>query len=156
MKKSLRTTIVVSAVLLMVLVAAPARQANTEEQSDPKPPEIKVQRADPKMPYKWIPIPDTEVRPGQTVPIIVGKNRALFLIPSTGFKPLENVTDWVVTKSFTVFKVSGRTAQIKLDECFPPGEMVINYSVLAQEGNDPPGSWDYVHGENPPPRIRIP
>lgn len=148
-------TIALTAVLLSMLVIAPACQGGTEEPAfDPS---IAVELGDAKAKYKWKPIKEFRVRRGESIPIKVGDNIALFLIPSDRFKPGPGISDWVVSKTFTAFKVEGGEATIMLDECFPASEsdLVIQYSVLARHAKDLPGEWDYVHGENPPPKIII-
>jgi len=149
-------TIAVAAVLLAMLIIAPACQGRTEEPESV--PSIAVELGDAQAKYKWRPIREFSVRCGESIPINVGDNIALFLIPSDRFKPGQGISDWVVSKTFTAFKVEGGEATIMLDECFPASEpdLVIQYSVLARHAEDRPGEWDYVHGENPPPRMIVP
>ena len=76
------------------------------------------------------------------------------MIPDNRFKLVEGGSDWVVSKSFTAFKVEGGYAIVRLDECLDESDKPkdkIHYSIMVSEGKEESGRWDYVHGENPPP-----
>jgi hypothetical protein len=159
MNNPFRNTIVVAAVLLAVLVAAPACRGETEESRDENlDRNIVVAPEDVKGEYKWKRITPAKVHRGETIPIDVGQNAALFLFPTDGIKLVSGGSDLVISRSFTAFRVEGSGAVIMVDPCFPDSgaDQEIHYSVLARRSDDPVGRWDYVHGNNPPPKIIIP
>lgn len=151
--------IAAATILLVMLIIAPACQGDTQEKIPvTRDGSIVVELAAPDAEYKWKQIREIIVHRGESIQIDVGANTVLFLIPSNRFQPGAGVTDWVVSTTFTAFKVEGGGAVITLDECFPASEseQVIQYSVLARSAEDRSGEWDYVHGANPPPKMIIP
>jgi hypothetical protein len=157
MRNPFRSMMVVAAVVLAVTVAAPACQCQTVESKEPTKHFITVE-PDEKDRDKWKPIPPIEVREGDTIEINGGGNTVWFLIPDNRFSLVEGVSDWVNTESFTAFSVEGEPVIIQLDGCDPDADPTekIHYSVLARSPKDAPARWDYVHGNNPPPRMTIP
>ncbi len=159
MSNPFRNMIVVAAVLLAILVAAPACRGDTEESKEQiSANRIVVAPDEKKDPYTWQPIKAVTAHRGETIPIEVGDNAALFLFPTDGIKLVSGGSDLVISRSFTAFRVEDGPAVIMVDKCFPGSEtdQQIHYSVLARQRSDPAGQWDYVHGENPPPRMVIP
>ena len=152
MSNPFRYAIVVAAVLLAVLVAAPACQCQSEE---PTKHEIFVESDKDGDPYQWMPIKTITVQSGDTIRITVKEDAAWFLIPDDRFTLLEGGCEWVASKSFTAFKVKEGFAVLRLDECDSGAEAAdeLHYSVLVQNAN---GKWDYVHGNNPPPGMIVP
>jgi hypothetical protein len=156
MTNPFRYTIAVAAVLLAMLVAAPACQCDSEESERPKTNHVVAVGLDEKgTPYKWKPIKTITVRGSETILIEVGDNNVWFLIPDDRFTLLKGGSEWVASKSFTAFKIEKGYAVIRLDECGADAEPEegIHYSVLVQ---DVDGKWDYVHGNNPPPGMIVP
>ena len=156
MSNPFRYTIIVAAVLLALLVAAPACQCGSEEKERPKTNYIVSVEFDEKgEDYKWKPIETVTVRGGETILIDVGEHTAWFLIPDDRFTLLEGGSDWVASKSFTAFKVENDFAVIRLNECAAgvEPEEELHYSVLVRHTN---GKWEYVHGKNPPPEMIVP
>ena len=156
MSNPYKYTIAIAAVLLAVLVAAPACQCDSEESERPKTNYVIKVESDVKgAPHKWKPIKTITVRGSETILIEVGNNSVWFLVPDNRFTLLEGDCEWVASQSFTAFKIEKGYAVIRLDECGAGAEPVegIHYSVLVQ---DVDGKWDYVHGNNPPPRMIIP
>lgn len=152
MRNSFRYTIAVGVVLLAVLVAAPACQC---ESNEPTKHEISVEPDNDGKPYPWKPINTITVQSGDTIRITVKEHSAWFLIPDDRFTLLEGGCEWVASKSFTAFKVKEGFAILRLDECDSGAEPAdeLHYSVLVLNAN---GKWDYVHGSNPPPGMRVP
>ena len=148
MSNPFRYAIVVAAVLLAVLVAAPACQCQSEE---PTKHEISVESDK----DQWMPIKTITVQSGDTIRFTVKEDAAWFLIPDDRFTLLEGGCEWVASKSFTAFKVKEGFAVLRLDECDSGAEATdeLHYSVLALNAR---GKWDYVHGNNPPPGMIVP
>ena len=135
MNNPFRNTMIAAVVLLAVLVAAPACQCDSVEPIENTKHDVTVEleKAEDSK-YKFKTIPD---------------NR---------FKLVEGGSDWVVSESFTAFKVEGGYAIVRLDECLDRPDDAkenIHYSIMVRNGKDP-SKWDYVHGENPPPEMIIP
>lgn len=159
MSNPFKNMIFVAAVLLVILVTAPACRGETEESKEQIPANRIVVAPDEKRdPYPWRSIGPVTVHRGETIPIEVGDNAALFLFPTDGIKLVSGGSDLVISRSFTAFRVEDGRAVIMVDRCFPgsEAEQQIHYSVLARQRSDSAGQWDYVHGENPPPKMIIP
>lgn len=157
MRNPFRSMIVVAAVVLAVTVAAPACQCKSVESKEATKHFITV-APDEADREKWKPIQTIEVREGDTIEINGGANTVWLLIPDNRFSLVEGACDWVSTESFTALKVETEPVIIQLDGCDPSAEPTenIHYSVLARSPEDAPSRWDYVHGNNPPPRMIIP
>ena len=157
MRKPFRSMIVVAAVVLAALVAAPACQCESEEAKKPTQHFITVE-PDETGKHTWLPIETIKVRNGDTIHIDGGGHAVWFLFPDNRFILLEGGSDWVSTESFTAFKVGKEPVILRLDGCDPTDEPTekMHYSVLVRSAKDVPDRWDYVHGNNPPPRMIIP
>lgn len=155
MTNPFRYTIAVAAVLLAMLVAAPACQCESEEPKKPTKHDIAVALDDDDAQYRWKPIETITVQSGDTIRFTVKEHTAWILIPDDRFRLLDGGSDWVASKSYTAFKVENGSAVIRLDECATGAEPEeeMHYSVLVRQVN---GKWDYVHGKNPPPRMVLP
>ena len=155
MRKPFRSMIVVAAVVLAALVAAPACQCESEVPIDKTEHAITLAWEDKDGKIEWKKIGLISVRGGDTIRISVEEHTAWFLIPDDRFRLLEGGSDWVTSKSFTAFKVENGYAVIRLDGCSsdPEPRDEIHYSVLVRHAKGP---WEYVHGENPPPKMIIP
>jgi hypothetical protein len=150
--------IAVAAVLLAVLVAAPACQCDSVEPIEKIEHDVAVGKAEPDSKYPWKTIPDIDVSSGDTIRFTTNEHTIWVLIPDNRFKLVEGGSDWVISTSFTAFKVDGY-AIIKLDECLDEADAAkekIHYSIMVRDGESPSGRWDYVHGNNPPPRMIVP
>jgi len=159
MSNQFRYTIAVAAVLLAVLVAAPACQCESEVPIKTTKHLVAVEFADPDGKYPWKTIPEIDVSSGDTIRFTSNEYTIWVLIPDNRFKLVEGGSDWVVSKSFTAFKVEGGSAIVRLDECLDPSDTPkekIHYSIMVRDGKDSSSQWDYVHGENPPPRMIVP
>jgi hypothetical protein len=159
MSNPFRYTIAVAAVLLAVLVAAPACQCESEVPIKNTKHDVAVEMADPDSKYRWKAIQEVDVSSGDTIRFTTNEHTIWVLIPDNRFKLVEGGSDWVVSKSFTAFTVESGYAIIKLDECLDESDRPkdrIHYSIMVRDGKDPSDRWDYVHGENPPPRMKVP
>ena len=158
MSNPFRITIVVATVLLAVLVAAPACQCDSVEPIKSTEHNVAVELAGPDDTYNWKTIPEVDVSSGDTIRFSSNEHTIWVLIPDNRFKLIEGGSDWVVSKSFTAFKVEGSYAIVRLDECLAESETKenIHYSIMVRGGKDPSGRWDYIHGKNPPPKMIIP
>lgn len=159
MTNPFRYTIAVAAALLAVLVAAPACQCDSVEPIKSTEHDVAVESAGTDGKYIWKTIPEVDVSSGDTIRFSSNEHTIWVLIPDNRFKLVEGGSDWVVSKSFTAFKVENGHAIVRLDKCLDesdrPKEM-IHYSIMVRDGKEPSGRWDYVHGDNPPPRMIIP
>lgn len=159
MNSPFRNTVVVAAMLLAVLVAAPACQCDSVEPIDITEHGVEVELVKTDSEYKWKTIPEIDVSSGDTIRFTSNEHTVWILIPDNRFKLVEGGSDWVVSKSFTAFKVEDGYAIVRLDECLDRSDDAkekIHYSIMVREGKDPSGRWGYVHGENPPPRMIVP
>ena len=104
---------------------------------------------------QWAKIKPVTVRRGEGIRFTVKQHTAWILIPEVGFRLVSGGSDWAVGKSFTALKVEKGSALIMLDNSFEDIEpnQEIHYSVLVRHADGP---WEYVHGDNPPPKIIIP
>jgi len=158
MTNPFRYTIALAAVLLAVLVAAPSCQCDSEVPIKITEHDVAVEPADPDSEYYWKNIPEVDVSSGDTIRFTSNEHTIWVLIPDNRFKLVEGGSDWVVSKSFTAFKVAGY-AIIKLDDCLDESDTPkekIHYSIMVREGKEGSDRWEYVHGENPPPRMTVP
>jgi hypothetical protein len=166
MSNPFRIAIVVATLLLAVVVAGPACRPCPEQpaQTEEKP-EVVVQE-DPSFVHEiqvdldkdgiqWALIQPVKVGRGEAIRFTVQGHTAWVLIPESGFRLVSGGSDWVVGESITAFKVEKGSALIMLDNSFEETDPVhvIHYSVLARHVDGP---WEYVHGENPPPKMIIP
>jgi len=158
MSNPFRNTMIAAVVLLAALLAAPACQCDSVEPIRITEHGVAVELADPDGKYKWKMIPEVDVSSGDTIRFTSNEHTVWILIPDNRFKLVEGGSDWVVSKSFTAFKVEAGYAIVRLDECLGESDTKekIHYSIMVRDGKDPSGKWDYVHGENPPPRMIIP
>ncbi|MCW8984380.1 MAG: hypothetical protein OQK55_03490 [Thermoanaerobaculales bacterium] len=158
MSNPFRYAIAVATVLLAVLVAAPACQCDSVEPIKRIEHDVAVEQAEPDSKYPWKTIPDIDVSSGDTIRFTTNEHTIWVLIPDNRFKLVEGGSDWVVSKSFTAFKVAGY-AIIKLDKCLDESDSPkekIHYSIMVLDGKEESGRWEYVHGDNPPPRMIVP
>lgn len=179
MSSQLRRVVLVAAVLLVVIVLVrvylgapepPGIIVDVVIEQEPEPvEEVVIQaetvsteaepqevNADPpaiqKPKKKWKPIQKAEVPRGGGVRFTAAVDTAWITIPDARFKKYGGGVDWAKGKTFIAFKIDDGEAVVKVPKDYPrPAE--IYYSVLVK---DDEGTWEYVHGENPPPRIRIP
>ena len=159
MNSPFRNTVVVAAMLLAVLVAAPACQCDSVEPIDITEHGVEVELVKTDSEYKWKTIPEIDVSSGDTIRFTSNEHTVWILIPDNRFKLVEGGSDWVVSKSFTAFKVEDGYAIVRLDECLDRSDDAkekIHYSIMVRAAKDPSGRWGYVHGENPPPRMIVP
>jgi len=150
-----RKLIAVAVVLLAVLIAAPACQCESEQPIEKTDHKIVLdyEKVDDKI--VWKKIDEITVWSGDTIRFAVAEHAAWILIPDIRFKLLEGGSDWVVTETYTAFRVEDGYAVIVLNECdegSEPSEK-IHYSVLVRHDS---GQWEYVHGKNPPPGMTVP
>ena len=132
-----------------VSIEAESVSAETEKQAlDAK---IVKSPADPK---KWKKIPPVEVSQGGGVRFTAEADTAWIIIPDAKIRRFSGGKDWARGKSFIAFKVKDGDAVVMVPSNHHDSKtpVVIHYSVLAQ---NPEGEWDYVHGDNPPPRMII-
>lgn len=169
MSNPFRNMIVVAAMLLAVLVAAPAcRPCPEQPEQIEETPKVVVQEEPTsvheiavgleKDGIQWAKIEPVKAQRGEGIRFNVQKHTAWVLIPEGGFRLVSGGCDWAVTKSITAFKVENGSALIMLDNSFEEGDpnRVIHYSVLVRHVEDREGRWEYVHGRNPPPEMNIP
>jgi len=159
MNNPFRNTMIAAVVLLAVLVAAPACQCDSVEPIENTKHDVTVEleKAEDSK-YKFKTIPEIDVSSGDTIRLTSNEHTIWILIPDNRFKLVEGGSDWVVSESFTAFKVEGGYAIVRLDECLDRPDDAkenIHYSIMVRNGKDP-SKWDYVHGENPPPEMIIP
>jgi hypothetical protein len=158
MSNPFRYMIAVAAVLLAVLVAAPACQCDSVEPITKIEHDVTVEMAAPDSKYPWKTIPEIDVSSGDTIRFTTNEHTIWVLIPDNRFKLVEGGGDWVVSKSFTAFTVAGY-AIIKLDQCLDDSDEPkekIHYSIMVRDGKEGSDRWDYIHGDNPPPRMIVP
>jgi hypothetical protein len=155
MSHPLRNTIVVGTALLAALVAIPVCQVESEEPPMKTNHRIALEWEEIEGKITWRKIQPLTVRSGDTIRIDAGEHTAWILIPDDRFKLLEGGSDWVISRSFTAFKVAEGSTVIMLDECESGAEPKeeMHYSVLVRHVK---GHWEYVHGDNPPPKMIIP
>jgi hypothetical protein len=155
MSNAFRSIIVVSSVLAAALAAAPGCQCESEVPIVKTEHTIALTSEATDGKIAWKKIEPIRVRGGDTIRVTVENHTAWFLIPDDRFRLLEGGSDWVVSKSFTAFKVENGYAVISLAECpsDPEPKEDIHYSVLVRHASGP---WEYVHGTNPPPRMTVP
>lgn len=130
-------------------IAAESMSAETEQQST----RADVKKSDPPA-MKWKKIKPVEVPRGGGVRFIVKGGAAWITIPDGQIKRSSGGRDWAKGQSFITFRVEEGEAVVMVprDYSSPTKTSEIHYSVLARNGG---GRWEYVHGENPPPRIVI-
>ena len=154
-----RYTIAVAGVLLAALVAAPACQCDSIEPIKSVEHDVAVEMADDNAKYRWKTIPEVDVSSGDTIRFVPNGHTLWVLIPDNRFKLVEGGSDWVVSKSFTAFKVESPYAIIRLDDCLEESDKPkekVHYSIMVLDGKDSSGRWDYIHGDNPPPGMIVP
>jgi hypothetical protein len=171
MTNPFKVSFTLAAVLLAVLVAAPAcrpcpeQTPQTEQTQSEQEPEIVVEPevvqrvvveaiAD-KEAIAWTPVKPVTVKRGEGILFAVEHDTAWVLIPDGMIKKVLGGTDWAKAKSFIAFKVEKDSAVVLVPEDYPYSEQDVefHYSILVQNAD---GQWEYVHGENPPPKIIIP
>jgi hypothetical protein len=157
MSNPFRNTVVVAAVVLAVLVAAPSCQCDSEESRKPQQHAITVEM-DERDEYRWTPIETFKMWNGDRIRIDGRGNTVWILIPENRFILLEGACDWASTESFTAFKVEKEPVTIQLDGCDTSAapEQEIHYSVLVKSPEDEKDQWEYIHGDNPPPGMIVP
>jgi hypothetical protein len=159
MSNPFRYTIAVAVVLLAVLAAAPACQCESEVPIKTTEFDVAAELAAPDDRYRWKTIPEIDISSGDTIRFTSNEHTIWVLIPDNRFKLVEGGSDWVVSKSFTAFKVENGYAIVRLDKCLDESDRPkekINYSIMVREGKDHSGPWSYIHGDNPPPRMIVP
>ena len=157
MTNSYRYSFAAATLLLAVLVAAPACQCESEVPIKVTEHVVGIEPAESESKYHWKKIPEIDVSSGDTIRFISNEHTIWVMIPDNRFKVVEGGGDWVVSKSFTAFTLSDGYAIVKMDECLTPAETkeTIHYSIMVRAVEDPSDRWDYVHGENPPPRMIV-
>lgn len=133
-----------------VTIEAEAVSAETEQQAVG----ADVKKS-PTAALKWKKIGPVTVSRGGGVRFKVGIHAAWIIIPDGRIKKSSGGKDWAKGKSFIAFKVENGEAVVMVPKDYPGSTtpVEIHYSVLARNAG---GEWEYVHGENPPPRIIIP
>jgi len=171
MSNQFRNTLIAAVILLAVLVAAPACRPCPEppvktvcEQDAGEIAEptfvhnIAVESRETVTGIEWKPVKPIIVKRGEAVNFPVNGATAWFLIPDGLFKKVAGGADWAKAKSFISFKVENGSAIVMVPKDYPPfdKDVVIHFSILVRHDKDQPGQWEYVHGENPPPKMIIP
>lgn len=137
---------------------APVQDVNIEAEAESAETKQQAVSADvkksPTTAMKWKKIPPVKVPRGGGVRFIVEDHAVWIVIPDGKFKRSGGGRDWAKGKSFIAFKVEKGEAVVMVPNDYPssPADIDIHYSVLARNSG---GEWEYVHGENPPPRIII-
>ena len=116
---------------------------------------LAVEAHDDKVKNAWKLLKPVTAKRGEGVLFSVDGPTAWILIPDGKIKRVFGGTEWAKAKSFIAFKVENGTAVVMVPRDYPNPEqdIEIHYSVLVQNVS---GQWEYVHGENPPPKIIIP
>ena len=171
MSNPFRNTMIAAVVLLAVLVAAPACRPCPEtpvqtecdkDAGDVAEPtfvhNIAVKSREAMQGVEWIPIEPITVKRGEGVLFSTDNVTAWFLIPDGNIKKVAGGADWAKAKSFISFKVENGSAIVMVPKDYPnfEDEVVFHYSILVHHAKDLPGQWEYIHGENPPPKMIIP
>jgi len=104
---------------------------------------------------RWKKIPPVTVPRGGGVRFKAEIDTAWIVIPDGKIRKYSGGKDWAKGKSFIAFKVAEGEAVVMVPRDYreSPTPIEIYYSVLAQNAG---GEWEYVHGDNPPPRMIIP
>jgi len=137
---------------------SPVEDVMIEEQSGTANSEQQTTSADvmerPTEAVTWTKIPPARVTRGGGVRFIAEDHAAWIIIPDGRLKRSSGGKDWAKGKSFVAFKVETGDAVVMVPKDYPRSttDVEIHYSVLARHAG---GDWEYVHGENPPPRIII-
>jgi hypothetical protein len=137
-----RTIILVALILagLGAVVACAAPQAQT-------PPEKEVEFT------RGQKVKVVEVKQGERIRFIAANLTVFIVIPDNRLQKGHGCEDWTSTASYVAFKIDRGNATVLVPEDYPASESgtSIWYSVMARDGAE----WDYLHGENPPPRMII-
>ena len=94
------------------------------------------------------------VNRGQTIKFVAANLTVFIVIPDPELQEGNGCEDWTSTESYVAFKIHRGSARVIVPDNYPSSghDTDIWYSVMVSDGVD----WEYLHGENPPPRIRIP
>lgn len=143
MRDVLSRTIMLTALILAglgAMVACAAPQAQT-------PPEKEVEFK------KGQKVKVVEVKQGQRIKFIAANLTVFIVIPDNRLQKGNGCEDWTSTASYVAFKIDKGNATVLVPEGYPASEKgtSIWYSVMIRDGTE----WEYLHGENPPPRMII-
>jgi len=170
MSSPFRNTFVVATLFLAVLVAGSACQPCPEKSEQTECEQDVTVTEEPVFVHNrvvesmkmtdrtgWKPIKPVTVRRGEGVLFSVEVDTAWIVIPDGNIKKVFGGTEWAKAKSFIAFKVENGSAVVMVPKDYPDSDfdVEIHYSIMARDGTDS-SKWDYVHGENPPPRMIIP
>ena len=168
MNNPFRTKFVVVVLVMAVLAAAPAcrprpeppaaTECDNERVAAEQPTfvhNLAVEAIDEKLRKEWKPLKPVTVKRGEGVLFSVDGPTVWILIPDGRIKKVFGGTEWAKAKSFITFKVEKGSAVVMVPRDYPnpEKEIEIHYSVLVRDVN---GQWEYVHGENPPPKMIVP
>ena len=94
-----------------------------------------------------------EVKQGQRIKFIAANLTVFIVIPDNRLQKGNGCEDWISTASYVAFRIDKGNATVFVPEDYPAPEngTSIWYSVMIHDGTE----WEYLHGENPPPRMII-
>lgn len=94
------------------------------------------------------------VKRGEVIKFIAANLEVFVVIPDPNFEPGNGCEDWTAAASYVAFRIDKGSARVIVPDTYPDPdrEKTIWYSVMVFDGADS----EYLHGENPPPKIIIP
>jgi len=98
-------------------------------------------------------VPVATVKRGQAIKFVAANLTVFIVIPDPRLQKGNGCEDWTSTDSYVAFKIDKGSARVIVPDDYPASNLDTNiwYSVVVSDGVD----WEYLHGENPPPRIII-
>ncbi len=93
------------------------------------------------------------VKRGEAVKFVAANLTVFIMIPDPRLQEGNGCEDWTATDSYVAFKIHRGSARVIVPDNYPASDPGTNiwYSVMDFDGVD----WEYLHGENPPPKIII-
>ena len=93
------------------------------------------------------------VNRGQTIKFVAANLTVFIVIPEPELQEGNGCEDWTSTESYVAFKIHRGSARVIVPDDYPSSDQDTNiwYSVMVSDGVD----WEYLHGNNPPPKIII-
>jgi hypothetical protein len=93
------------------------------------------------------------VQRGQAIRFVAANLTVFIVIPEPELQEGNGCEDWTSTESYVAFKIHKGSARVIVPDDYPSSNQDTNiwYSVMVSDGED----WEYLHGENPPPKIII-